>query len=190
MPLSVAERSRRYREAHPERVAAATAAWAKRNPEKVCAKVKRWREAHPEYRRSAAAKAAKAKRYAAKHGDHLAAYHRNYRAVNQERLAKQRREHWQTHGDEGRARMTMANRERRAWLNALKDKPRLDCGQRFPPCVMDFDHVRGEKAFGIGRIFQGNKERTLAEISKCDLVCANCHRIRTAARRQNVARVA
>lgn len=57
----------------------------------------------------------------------------------------------------------------------------LDCGGEFPPHVFDFDHRDGsEKAFGISN--QGNTkafQALLVESQKCDLVCANCHRIRT-----------
>jgi hypothetical protein len=66
-------------------------------------------------------------------------------------------------------------------LRWLKQAPCLDCGGFYPPFVMDFDHVRGEKKFGISRY----KSRgvplpaLLDEILKCELVCANCHRIRT-----------
>lgn len=60
-----------------------------------------------------------------------------------------------------------------------KAKPCADCGGHFPPCAMDFDHVRGEKSFGIGACSRRNFDAVLAEIAKCDVVCANCHRIRT-----------
>lgn len=75
-------------------------------------------------------------------------------------------------------------RERRgeltAWVRSLKDKPCQDCGDQFPPCCMDFDHVRGEKITTVTRLinFGYSREAILAEIAKCDLVCANCHRIR------------
>jgi hypothetical protein len=53
---------------------------------------------------------------------------------------------------------------------------------------MDFDHRPGEKkcfalanAMGQTRI---SAERLRAEIAKCDVVCANCHRIRTYERRK------
>ena len=75
---------------------------------------------------------------------------------------------------------------RRAVLDALKaGKPCADCKVEYPPVVMDWDHVpeRGQKAFGIGRMSMFKIERILAEIAKCDLVCANCHRMRTARRR-------
>jgi hypothetical protein len=54
---------------------------------------------------------------------------------------------------------------------------------------MDFDHREGEeKLFAVSA--GGNKVRLsqsqlLAEIAKCDVVCANCHRERTHRRKQS-----
>lgn len=64
--------------------------------------------------------------------------------------------------------------------NAKIGKPCTDCGGFFPPCVLHWDHVpeRGPKLFNLGRA-DYSLERVLAEIAKCDLVCANCHAIRT-----------
>lgn len=65
----------------------------------------------------------------------------------------------------------------------LKQKPCLDCKIKYPPYVMDFDHrVRRTKVAGISQMINlhgYSKEKILMEIEKCDLVCANCHRIRT-----------
>jgi hypothetical protein len=48
---------------------------------------------------------------------------------------------------------------------------------------MDFDHVRGQKAFNIGNCrYDVSVERLLQEIAKCDVVCAVCHRLRTVRR--------
>lgn len=68
-------------------------------------------------------------------------------------------------------------------INALKNRPCIDCGLKYPPECMDFDHVRGKKLFTIGE--RRRQSGLLAEIAKCDLVCANCHRIRTRARRKS-----
>ncbi len=69
-----------------------------------------------------------------------------------------------------------------AWLRSLKDKPCSDCHQKFVPDAMEWDHVRGDKVGHIGNL--GSKKAVLIEIAKCDLVCANCHAIRTAVRRE------
>lgn len=66
---------------------------------------------------------------------------------------------------------------------SLKNRPCKDCGQRFPHYVMDFDHRDETTKIGnIAHLVSQNyysKTKLLAEINKCDIVCANCHRIRT-----------
>lgn len=56
-----------------------------------------------------------------------------------------------------------------------------DCGET-DPVVLEFDHVRGVKAANISRMVSDlvGLGRIEAEIEKCDVVCANCHRRRTA----------
>lgn len=64
--------------------------------------------------------------------------------------------------------------------------PCADCGQRFAPWVMQFDHRDGvEKFESVSRLvtFTISEARFLEEIAKCDAVCANCHAERTAQRR-------
>lgn len=80
-----------------------------------------------------------------------------------------------------RAKREEKRRELRAWLNEQKCIPCADCKGTFPSMCMDFDHRdRNDKSFGIGRWANGMSRATLAvEIAKCDVVCANCHRIRT-----------
>ncbi len=72
-----------------------------------------------------------------------------------------------------------------AVIEGLKRRPCSDCGQRFHPAAMDFDHVRGKKRMDICRLrkHKVSLKTVLSEISKCDLVCSNCHRIRTYNRR-------
>lgn len=73
--------------------------------------------------------------------------------------------------------------ERKIWLEKLKDRPCLDCGVKYPPYVMDFDHTDGQiKVATISWLAirnTSNFEKIKLEIKKCDLVCANCHRQRT-----------
>lgn len=71
----------------------------------------------------------------------------------------------------------------KAQIDAIKARPCADCGRSYPPHVMDFDHVNGAKAFCIARARSGKALRLiLAEVAKCEVVCANCHRARTHAR--------
>ena len=66
------------------------------------------------------------------------------------------------------------------WFKSLKDQPCMDCKIKYPPYVMDFDHVTGDKIDNLGTLINlGNRQKVLAEIEKCELVCSNCHRIRT-----------
>lgn len=74
----------------------------------------------------------------------------------------------------------------RELLEVEKAKPCMDCGGSFPACAMDFDHVRGKKVRDISNcvVNAWSVERVKEEIAKCDLVCSNCHRIRTFRRRE------
>jgi len=73
------------------------------------------------------------------------------------------------------------------YIDAIKNAPCTDCGQRWPPVAMDFDHVRGHKIRGIANLVSGAYKLDLIkeEIEKCELVCACCHRIRTHSRGEN-----
>lgn len=67
----------------------------------------------------------------------------------------------------------------RIFLEELKDVPCADCSGRFPPECMDFDHVIGDKRYGVGAVAHVSRRVILEEAAKCDIICANCHRIRT-----------
>lgn len=94
-----------------------------------------------------------------------------------------------TNRDKANARKRERHAENAAALRKLKEVPCKDCGQRFPHYVMDFDHVpeRGEKVRDIASLAGSRKVTApslVAEIAKCDIVCANCHKIRTYHRNQ------
>ena len=89
----------------------------------------------------------------------------------------------------------LAQRRRRwTWhaqvLDELRQVACADCGGRFPPCAMDFDHREDrEKRIGVTRMVgRAGIKRILAEAAKCDIVCANCHRARTFRRRSSASR--
>lgn len=70
------------------------------------------------------------------------------------------------------------------WYEAIKSNPCTDCGNKFPTCCMDFDHISEDKTAKIGQLATHctDKQIIQEEIDKCELVCANCHRIRTSRR--------
>ena len=70
-------------------------------------------------------------------------------------------------------------------LDQLRDVPCVDCGRRFPPCAMEFDHRDpSTKVAAVTRmISNAGWKRISAEADKCDIVCSNCHRLRTFVRR-------
>jgi hypothetical protein len=71
----------------------------------------------------------------------------------------------------------------REWLSALKATPCKDCGKTLHHPAMDFDHLQDDKVSGISAMWSWSREKVLAEIAKCELVCANCHRVRTMSRK-------
>ena len=95
--------------------------------------------------------------------------------------------HYAAH-KETRAPYIAANREkvrnelREVVREHLSSHPCVDCGDtRF--AVLDFDHRdRATKSNSISNLLHNVASRAtlLAEIAKCDVRCANCHRIRTA----------
>lgn len=74
---------------------------------------------------------------------------------------------------------------RRNLIANFKNRPCMDCQGWFEPVQMDFDHRPGEiKLFGLGANYCLKWETVIKEIKKCDVVCANCHRLRTYRRNQ------
>ena len=64
----------------------------------------------------------------------------------------------------------------------LRAHPCMDCGEG-DPVVLDFDHVRGEKLFSVSMgLTDRSFDSLVAEMAKCEVVCTNCHRRRTAHR--------
>lgn len=123
MGMSTAERSRRYRIAHADRVRATKAAYRERNKAAI-------------------------------------------RIADREKAVSTRK-------------------ERRAWLDAHKVASGcIDCGYNAHPRALDFDHIGTDKIGDVGRLAHHRIawDRLMAEIAKCEVVCANCHRLRTAQR--------
>lgn len=93
-----------------------------------------------------------------------------------------------------RSARSMRSARRRAVAKKFVDeykssRPCADCGKNWPPVAMDLDHVRGEKIRDVAGFVSGAYKLDLIkiELEKCDVVCACCHRLRTASRKENLA---
>ena len=73
---------------------------------------------------------------------------------------------------------------RRDLINKIKtDRGCAKCGYNTHPAALDFNHVHGEKSFGVGQDPKVAMHKLLEEIAKCEILCANCHRVHTAKNR-------
>ena len=87
--------------------------------------------------------------------------------------------------------VNIRRRSRKKEISDLKEStPCFDCDKFFQACIMDFDHIEDNKISNISRMVNNNAswEKIYKEIAKCQLVCANCHRLRTWNRRYNIQR--
>jgi ATP-dependent Lon protease len=106
-------------------------------------------------------------------------YQKQYREDNLENLSKQRKDYYENN------KQSIAKRQKEYYLknkekiDAIKKQPCMDCKNIFPTICMDFDHVRGKKLYNIANMKSQSWELVEAEIKKCDVICSNCHRIRT-----------
>lgn len=114
----------------------------------------------------------------------LKSYHKDWWLRNRDRLRSSRKVYTAKYKREHKEAMDTYNKNRRkenaAFINKLKDKPCTDCGATYPAYVMEFDHLNGEtKKTNVAWMRGWSKPGILAEVAKCEVVCANCHRIRT-----------
>lgn len=101
-------------------------------------------------------------------------------ADKEEQRAAQRR-HYLANKAVYVARATKRNNSIRDEIRLLKEaSPCVDCGQYYPFYVMQYDHIGDDKVQDINRLTKAaSRDRVMAEIAKCELVCANCHAART-----------
>jgi CO dehydrogenase/acetyl-CoA synthase alpha subunit len=107
-----------------------------------------------------------------------------YKDPYDERAKAARRKHYEKNKEVYKANAAKRKREMQQYVWAMKSNPCMDCGIQYLPWVMQFDHRPEEVKVGdfSKLVNNGSWTKLLAEIEKCDLVCANCHIIRTATR--------
>ena len=93
--------------------------------------------------------------------------------------------HYADHKEFYYARSQAQKAKLRKIIQDLKEKdPCVDCGVHYPSFVMQFDHRDAAIKVGcVSALMQTSSKKTVFdEIAKCDLVCANCHAMRTFSR--------
>jgi 5-methylcytosine-specific restriction endonuclease McrA len=106
-----------------------------------------------------------------------------YKDIQNRRAASRR--HYRKSGKAGRLRIRarkvkFVERNREHVYRVLLAHPCTDCGET-DPIILEFDHVRGTKVKDVAKLIDApaSLQRIDAEISKCEVVCANCHKRRT-----------
>lgn len=123
------------------------------------------------------------------------AANRRYKRSAKGRRARQLSEMYSTRDQRGIERtQSQLNNARRArasraeFLRSKKDgSPCADCGGTLPSYCMDFDHRDpASKTYEVSKMLTCSFALIEIEIAKCDLVCANCHRVRTFTRKHHL----
>lgn len=95
------------------------------------------------------------------------------------------------HLEKARSKFQKHRVDLREEIQSLKEAAGCqDCKGMFPYYVLDFDHREGtEKISDVSKIAASlRRDMVMEEIKKCDVVCANCHRVRTFKRKQHIPR--
>lgn len=103
-----------------------------------------------------------------------------WREKNQDKLRLYRRTWYDRNKQKAKATVIRRERELIKYLEARKAEIGCQaCSERHPACL-DFHHRDpSQKELEVSKIVHlhgWSKERIEAEIAKCDILCANCHR--------------
>ncbi len=103
------------------------------------------------------------------------------RACKSEQQKKWYAKHKETHVANARINRERAIAEARRFVwDYLSTHPCVHCGES-NPVVLEFDHIRGKKRMHVSEMVRrGHGLESIAEeLAKCQVLCANCHRIKT-----------
>lgn len=87
---------------------------------------------------------------------------------------------YQRHKERLKEKSKQHDRELRQWLRRYKSKLScVICGENHPACLQFHHRDREGKSFTISRVVGGRRNMSIKElekeISKCDILCGNCH---------------
>lgn len=96
------------------------------------------------------------------------------------RTPEYRQAEYQRRSERAKAYVNRRRKATRKLLDAIKNVPCMDCGGTFHPAAMQFDHRDpSTKVANVGQMTNHSLQKVMEEVAKCDIVCANCHAIRT-----------
>lgn len=103
-------------------------------------------------------------------------YNRQWRKLNPERCKT-----WPSATHEERNKRARFYRERnKRIIDGFKRRPCMDCWDWFEPQQLQFDHRDPHtKTCEVSQMTSASLKTLIAEINKCDVVCASCHAART-----------
>jgi hypothetical protein len=123
-----------------------------------------------------------AKKRTKKNGEVVLQYH--CRECQKLHSAKNYKKHQRKYINEAIKRKTVQREIILAYLlDYFSKHPCVDCGQT-NPIVLEFDHVYGKKFDSVSSMIRRGftLDEIVKEVNKCEVRCANCHRIVTAQR--------
>ena len=116
-----------------------------------------YRESHPDMARKAALK------YYHSNKEQAALKAKLWREANKDYIRNKQREH---------------KRQRKEWAIQYLGGACKECNQTFHPAIYEFHHrIPEDKDRDPSKMLQLSLERLQKELDKCDLLCANCHRL-------------
>lgn len=87
---------------------------------------------------------------------------------------------WAEHQARRRRSQSLNQAKKREFIRQYKvEKGCIDCGYNAHHAALDLDHVRGKKMFTMGSFGGRSWAQLMAELEKCEVRCANCHRLKT-----------
>lgn len=101
-----------------------------------------------------------------------------WRKEHQEELRKYRRDWYVKNKEHAKSKVKERREKLKHWMSEMKSTLKCSCGEYHISCIL-FHHLDPkEKDIEVSRaVADGwSKKRILNEISKCKIMCSNCHR--------------
>ncbi len=118
------------------------------------------------------------KKYLAARKDHIRSLATKNRAKNREHYNAMGRKYWAARSKEHtlkhRSRAISRAKNHKAYIAQFKNACSV-CGEAHKSCLQFHHKDPTTKSIAVAKMRQYSKKRILDEISKCTVLCANCH---------------